>query len=101
MNSPVQADINIAVVGATGLVGETMLAILKERDFPVGDIAVLASSRSAGKKIEFKGKKYVVEELTKNSFEGIDIALFSASSLGRLSLTRTIHKFTFIDTSGV
>jgi len=69
---------NIAIAGVTGAVGQEFLSILEERDFSFDSMKVLASSRSAGKKIEFKGKEYIVEELTKNSFKGIDIALFSA-----------------------
>ena len=70
---------NIAVVGATGLVGSTFLKVLEERDFPFENIYMMASSRSAGKTINFKGKDYVVEELTEHSFDKpIDIALFSA-----------------------
>ena len=69
---------NLAIAGVTGAVGQEFLSILKERDFPFDSVKMLASSRSAGKKIEFKGKEYTVEELGKNSFEGIDIALFSA-----------------------
>lgn len=69
---------SVAVVGATGLVGRTMLAVLEERNFPVGSLRLLASKRSAGKRLKFKGRYYTVEELDKNSFEGIDIALFSA-----------------------
>ncbi|UFS68711.1 aspartate-semialdehyde dehydrogenase [Geomonas sp. RF6] len=69
---------NIAIVGATGAVGTQMIECLEERDFPVGKIKLLASSRSAGKTLEFKGKAVEVEELTHDSFEGVDIALFSA-----------------------
>ena len=69
---------NVAIVGATGAVGQTMLAILEERLFPVKNLSLLASSRSAGKEIIFKGEKLRVHELTKDSFKGIDIALFSA-----------------------
>ena len=69
---------NIAIAGVTGAVGQEFLAILEERDFPFNSIKMLASSRSAGKKIEFKGKEYTVEEMTKDSFAGVDIALFSA-----------------------
>ncbi|MBA1334395.1 MAG: Aspartate-semialdehyde dehydrogenase [Firmicutes bacterium] len=69
----------VAVVGATGMVGRTMLKVLEERDFPVGELKLFASGKSAGKQLPFKGKDYVVEELTENSFDrGIDIALFSA-----------------------
>lgn len=70
---------NIAVVGATGVVGSTFLKVLEERDFPFENIYFMASSKSAGKKLPFKGKEYIVEELTENSFDKpIDIALFSA-----------------------
>jgi aspartate-semialdehyde dehydrogenase len=69
---------NLAIAGVTGAVGQEFLRILEERDFPFDSLKMLASSRSAGKKIEFKGKEYTVEELTKKSFSRIDIALFSA-----------------------
>ncbi|MFC1676061.1 aspartate-semialdehyde dehydrogenase [Planctomycetota bacterium] len=69
---------NLAIAGVTGAVGQEFLAILEQRDFPFDSLKMLASSRSAGKTIEFKGKEYIVSELTENSFDGIDIALFSA-----------------------
>jgi aspartate-semialdehyde dehydrogenase len=69
---------NVAVVGATGAVGTQMIECLEERGFPVGKIKLLASSRSVGQVLEFGGKSVMVEELTHDSFEGIDIALFSA-----------------------
>ncbi|MBI5657670.1 MAG: aspartate-semialdehyde dehydrogenase, partial [Geobacter sp.] len=69
---------NIAVVGATGAVGSQMIECLEERKFPVGQIRFLSSSRSAGDVLEYAGKPVMVEELTRDSFEGIDIALFSA-----------------------
>lgn len=68
----------LAIAGVTGAVGQEFLQILAEREFPFDSLLMLASSRSAGKKIEFKGKKYIVEELTEKSFANIDIALFSA-----------------------
>lgn len=68
---------NIAVVGATGAVGETMLSILDQRKFPVGDIHAIASSRSAGKTLEFSGEELVVEDLETFDFSGVDIGLFS------------------------
>lgn len=71
---------SIAVVGATGLVGRTMLTVLEERDFPVSAIRLLASERSAGKRIKFKGRYCTVEKLEENSFDGIDFALFSAGA---------------------
>lgn len=69
---------NVAVVGATGAVGNEMVSILEERNFPVNKLKLLASQRGAGTKIEFKGQPYTVEVLDENSFEGIDIGLFSA-----------------------
>jgi len=69
---------NLAIAGVTGAVGQEFLRILEERDFPFDSLKVLASNRSAGKKVEFKGEQYTVEVLSKDSFEGIDIALFSA-----------------------
>jgi len=71
---------NLAIAGVTGAVGQEFLKILEERNFPFDSLRILASSRSAGKKIEFKGKEYVVEELSKKSFARIDIALFSAGA---------------------
>ena len=70
----------IAIVGATGLVGSTFLKVLEERDLGISELFLFASSRSAGKKINFRGKDYIVEELNENSFKNrkIDIALFSA-----------------------
>ncbi len=70
---------NIAVVGATGMVGRTFLKVLEELKLPVDNYYLMASKRSAGSKVEFMGKEYVIEELTENSFDkDIDIALFSA-----------------------
>jgi aspartate-semialdehyde dehydrogenase len=71
---------NLAIAGVTGAVGQEFLKILQEREFPFDSLKMLASSRSAGKKIEFKGKQYIVEELTAKSFSRIDIALFSAGA---------------------
>jgi aspartate-semialdehyde dehydrogenase len=71
---------NLAIAGVTGAVGQEFLKIVEERDFPFDSLKVLASSRSAGKKVEFKGKEYTVEELTKRSFSRVDIALFSAGA---------------------
>lgn len=71
-------SLNVAIAGVTGAVGQEFLKIIEERKFPFTSLKMLASSRSAGKKIDFMGKTYTVEELTADSFEGIDIALFSA-----------------------
>ncbi len=69
---------HVAVVGATGAVGQTMLAILAERRFPVGKLSVLASARSAGNTVEFNGEKITVEDLASFDPAGVEIALFSA-----------------------
>ena len=75
---------HIAIVGATGAVGEEMLACLAERNFPISKLTLLASARSAGKKRIFRGEEIIIQELTHDSFKGIDIALFSAG--GGISL---------------
>jgi aspartate-semialdehyde dehydrogenase len=69
---------DVAVVGATGAVGNEMIRILEERQFPVGRLALLASERSAGKELSFRGKALPVEVLNENSFKGVQIGLFSA-----------------------
>ncbi|MCR9279156.1 MAG: aspartate-semialdehyde dehydrogenase [Pseudomonadaceae bacterium] len=71
-------NMNVAVVGATGAVGQAMVEILEERDFPVASLTLLASERSAGKRVQFKGKSIMVGRLDEFDFSGIDIALFSA-----------------------
>lgn len=73
-----QKQFNVAVVGATGAVGEQIIRLLSERDFPVAELRLLASARSAGKTISFKGKDVPIQEATPESFQDIDIALFSA-----------------------
>ena len=70
--------LNVAVAGVTGAVGQEMLRVLEARRFPVDQLIPLASKRSAGKHIRFKGNRYTVRELTKDSFAEVDIALFSA-----------------------
>ncbi len=69
---------NLAIVGVSGAVGQEFLSLLEERDFPATGYRFLASSRSAGKTIEFGGKEYSIEELNEGSFEDMDLALFSA-----------------------
>ena len=70
---------NLAVVGATGMVGNTILKVLELRDFPIENLYLFSSAKSAGEVINFRGKDVVVEELNENSFDrDIDIALFSA-----------------------
>jgi len=71
---------NVAIVGATGAVGQEMIDILRERNFPVKELRLLASARSAGKEIEYNNQKITVQELGHDSFENIDIAIFSAGS---------------------
>lgn len=69
---------NVAVVGATGAVGEQIIGLLEKRDFPVAKLKLLSSARSAGTVLRFKGQDITVEEAGPDSFEGVDIALFSA-----------------------
>ncbi|MGC9063279.1 MAG: aspartate-semialdehyde dehydrogenase, partial [bacterium] len=73
---------DVAVVGATGLVGREMVSILEKRDFPVRSLRLLATSRSQGMVMQFKGKDIVVEEAKPENFKGIQIALFSAGEKG-------------------
>lgn len=69
----------VAVVGATGMVGRTMLQVLDERNYPIDELYLFASSKSAGQKVKFRDRDYIVEELREDSFDrGIDVALFSA-----------------------
>jgi aspartate-semialdehyde dehydrogenase len=75
-----QKAINVAVAGATGAVGNQMIRCLEERNFPVKRIRLLASSRSVGRKLYFKGDPVAVEELTDKSFDGMELALFSAGA---------------------
>ena len=79
----------VAIVGATGAVGETMLSILAERDFPVGKLVLLASARSAGTQVDFKGQKVDVLDLETFDPNGVDIALFSAG--GSVAPPRASH----------
>ncbi|MET3651076.1 aspartate-semialdehyde dehydrogenase [Dyella japonica] len=73
-----KSSYKVAMVGATGAVGETLLAILAEREFPVSELVPLASERSAGEKITFDGKQITVQNLADYDFDGVDIAFFSA-----------------------
>lgn len=70
--------LHVAVVGATGAVGQQMLQTLEQRNFPINKLTLLSSARSAGTKITFKGNEFTVQEAQPESFEGVDIALFSA-----------------------
>jgi aspartate-semialdehyde dehydrogenase len=71
---------NVVVVGASGAVGQEILKVLEERKFPLGQLRLCATSRSAGKEINFMGKKYIVEETTADSFNDMDIALFAGGA---------------------
>lgn len=93
---------NIAIVGATGMVGRTFLKVLEERNFPIDNLYLLASSRSCGTKVNFKNKTYIVEELTPESFtKEIDIALFSAGGnlSKKMAPIAVSHGITVIDNS--
>lgn len=93
---------NVAIVGATGMVGRTFLKVLEERNFPINNLYLLASSRSKGKKIDFQNKTYIVEELTPEFFDReIDIALFSAGgNLSKIMAPIAVsHGITVIDNS--
>jgi len=74
---------NVAVVGATGAVGQEILKVLEERNFPVRELRPLATARSAGKEIYFRGEAYTVEETRPESFEGVEIALFAGGAASR------------------
>ena len=71
-------SVNVAIVGATGAVGQEFLNVLAERKFPIKNLKLLASARSAGKTVDFMGNTYTIEELTKDSFKDVKIAFFSA-----------------------
>src|ERR1700744_3517209 len=70
--------LRIAIVGATGAVGVEMMKVLERRSFPVAELRLLASARSAGKTLPFEGKEIAIQELREDSFADIDVALFSA-----------------------
>ena len=74
---------NVAILGATGAVGQEFLNLIEERNFPFAELKMLASKRSAGKKIQFMGKDYTVEEATEDSFKGVDIALFAGGAASK------------------
>lgn len=74
---------NVAILGATGAVGQEFLRLIEERNFPFNELKMLASKRSAGKKIQFMGKEYTVEEATDSSFEGVEIALFAGGAASK------------------
>jgi aspartate-semialdehyde dehydrogenase len=80
MEKQMKNDPVVAIAGVTGAVGAQFIATLEKRRFPVGKLKALASARSAGKTLDFRGQTIVVEELTERSFDSVDIALFSAGS---------------------
>ena len=71
---------HVAIVGATGAVGIELLRVMERREFPVADLRLLASRRSAGRELEFRGRKIAVEMLGQDSFGGVDFAFFSAGA---------------------
>ena len=74
---------NVAILGATGAVGQEFLNLIEERNFPFANLKMLASKRSAGKKIQFMGKEYTVEETTDESFKDVEIALFAGGAASK------------------
>ena len=84
----------LGIIGATGAVGQELLKCIKERNFPFTELVLLASSRSAGTKIDFMGKTYTVEETTENSFDNLDMALFAGGpasrAFGRLAQSKGV-----------
>lgn len=91
---------NVAILGATGAVGQEFLQLIEERNFPFAELKMLASKRSAGKKIDFMGKTYTVEEATEDSFQGIDIALFAGGSASKTFAPAAVrHGAVVIDNS--
>jgi aspartate-semialdehyde dehydrogenase len=101
MPSMNRRPLTVAVVGATGVVGRTMIQVLNEREFPVGELRLLASGRSAGRTVSIDGQTHDILEATPDAFEGIDIALFSAGAGVSLELApaAAAHGATVIDNS--
>ncbi len=87
-------NLHVAIVGATGAVGVEMMKTLEKRKFPVGKLTLLASARSAGKTLPFRGEEVPVQELKETSFAGVDVALFSAGA----SISRTRAPFAWMST---
>jgi len=87
-----EKGIHVAVVGATGAVGQQLLNTLEERSFPISTLTLLSSARSAGKKIEFKGVEYTVQEAKPESFEGVQVAFFSAGGSVSVALAKEAAK---------
>ncbi len=91
-DKPMPARPVVAVAGATGAVGVEMLKCLEALDFPTSEVRVLASARSAGQKLPFRGGELTVEEMTPESFEGVDIALFSAGASVSKAMREAVTK---------
>ena len=72
---------NVAILGATGAVGTELLALLEERNFPLGNLKLLASERSAGQSIKFAGKELIIESVTESSFDDVDIVIHGVAHL--------------------
>ena len=83
---------NIAILGATGAVGQEFIRLFKERNFSFSSLKLLASAKSAGKKLQVCGKDYVVEEATPESFEGIDIALFAGGKISEVLAPEAVKR---------
>ena len=83
---------NIAILGATGAVGQEFIRLFKERNFPFSSLKLLASAKSAGKKFQVCGKDYVVEEATPESFDGIDIALFAGGKISEVLAPEAVKR---------
>ncbi len=91
---------NVAILGATGAVGQEFLQLIAERNFPFQNLKLLASERSAGRKIEFLGKEYTVEEATADSFKGVEIALFAGGAASKTFAPAAVkHGAVVIDNS--
>src|SRR6188768_174973 len=73
-------NLHVAIIGATGAVGVEMIKTLEKRKFPIGKLTLLASARSAGKTLPFRGEQVTIQELREDSFTGVDVALFSAGA---------------------
>jgi len=84
---------NVAILGATGAVGEEFLKLIEERDFPFADLKLLASKRSAGTKLKVREREYVVEEATEDSFSGVQIALFAGGSISETFAPAAVRGF--------
>lgn len=87
---------NIAILGATGAVGQEFIRLFKERNFPFSSLKLLASAKSAGKKLQVCGKDYVVEEATPESFEGIDVALFAGGKISEVLAPEAVKRGTIV-----